>query len=138
MRTRLHHNDECDYDDTPGAHADFEWEQLYRAMGEASEEFSATDYERLCIALRALLHWFLKGQLNGSRSAEVVGRRVIALAWATDPALFDGMSLTKISKLIGTHASQMSKHTTDAFRVFGLWNPSMAHGSNRKQEAPPR
>jgi len=135
MRTRVHLNEGSDYEDTPGAHSDFDYDELARRLGE-QHEIEPSDYAKLATAIRALNEWLLQGDLSTPKATERIGRKLIALCWVVNPGMFNGISLTQLSRQLGTHVPIMSQFTAEVRRRFGICNSSQAHGWNFKSEAP--
>jgi hypothetical protein len=106
---------------------EFDWELLRRALGEARDEMSETDYELLAQVLRELLRWIVKG----SRLA-LIGRRAVALAWVVNPDILEGDSLTKIAKRVLCQSVRLHQLSGEVSRTFNARNRSQAHASNWK------
>lgn len=93
----------------------------------------------LGLALRRLLLWMVEdrrrtGYPGNHPHDAIVGRRVLALAWALDPSLVPGSpSLLQLAKRIGVHHSTLQNWTDDAMRVFGVTN--RAQSSRRRRQA---
>jgi hypothetical protein len=74
--------------------------------------------------LGACFRWVLDFDQNNQynrQHTEIIGRRLIALAWVTNPALFDGASLAAVCKRFKVRPS-LAKLTGEAFRRFGVVN----------------
>lgn len=132
MRTRVQHNDQTDYDHHEGASTDFDWETVYRNLGEGEDEIDPEAYVQLAKLLQRFLHWVLAVDLKNKNATLHIGRRFVALCWTLNPALFEGASLTQLAKQLGTHVPVLSAFTADASREFGVRNRSQAHGWNWK------
>lgn len=114
---------------------DFDWDDLAARLGETKEELPGRDYESLLVAFRRLFDWLLATDLQRPGCERFIGRRVIALAWAMNPGIFEGSpSLTKLAEQIGVHKATLSNYTSDASRTFGVRNRAQAHGWNWKME----
>src|SRR5262245_23619970 len=100
-------NDEAE----PGHEAsyDFDWDGLFRSMGEPVVELEQKDYAAMGVALRAILDWVLKVDMAKPSAATFIGRRVIALAWVLDPERFKGASVRKLAKSLGVTPPVISK-----------------------------
>jgi hypothetical protein len=55
MRTRVHFNEATDYEDTPGAHTDFDFAEVARNLGEEiKSDIGAERFAELAVGLRPL------------------------------------------------------------------------------------
>jgi len=112
----------------PPIHEEFDWKSLYSSLGELSEPDS-TERERMAVALNAVLTWVLNIDFDKShRPQQLIGRRVIALAWATNPALFGGISLSELSRRLGINQREtLSNLTSDFSATFGIRNAGQSN-----------
>lgn len=115
--------------------ADFDWDTVARELG---EEIDQQGKEKLAMALRRIFQWVLEINYNIEASPltpdTLVGRRVIALAWVTNPDLFSGgPSLRQLSRHFGIAAPVLAELTGEICRVFGIQNRAQAHAWNREK-----
>jgi hypothetical protein len=113
--------------------ADFDWDAISEHLG---EELSKNDGERLAFALRRIFQWLLKIDYNIELSPltpdTLIGRRLVALAWVTNPDLFpDGPSLRQLGRRIGVAAPILAELTGEVCREFGIHNRAQDHAWNR-------
>ena len=122
------------YDPLQEQSGTFDWDSVYAGLGEAG---SRDDAERLALALRRLLQWMLQVDYNLTASPlmpdTLIGRRVVALAWVTNPDLFpDSPSLRQLSRQLGITAPILAALTGEVCREFGIQNRAQDHAWNRK------
>ena len=115
--------------------SDFDWETVCQHLGEELVEY---DRERLALALRRIFQWVLKIDYNIGLSPltpdTLIGRRLVALAWVTNPDLFaDGPSLRQLGRRIGVAAPVLAEITGEVFREFGIQNRAQDHAWNRRK-----
>ena len=111
-------------------HADFDYATVAENLGETEPQpLPENDRADLALALSQMFDWLLAVDLKRASSVELVGRRVIALAWVMDCERFDGGSLTKLAGQLGITAAQLSELTADASRRFGISNSFQEHDS---------
>lgn len=117
---------------------DFNWEELYRNLGEGvetDEPLSRHDLAKLAGGLKVVLRWLTDIDLHRSGWETTLAHRVISLAWTLDPGYFEGSpSLTFLAEKIATHKATLSAHAADASRVFSIRNRGQAHGWNFKKD----
>lgn len=118
--------------------ADFNWEELYRRLGEADPD---TPCDHTITALRRVFHWLLniKYNIESNRVTPdmLVGRRLIALAWVINPDLFpNSPSLRQLSRHLGVTAPVLASLTGEVCREFGIQNRAQAHAWNRSKSTP--
>jgi hypothetical protein len=127
-----YHNPDADPCDAQ--HANFDWPLLYEKLGESSLDIDAErDYKALGQAVASLLRYFIGDELGKQRKAgtaeKAIGRKVIALAWVTNPALLaESPSLAQVARRISIHKSGLSRVTAAATRLFGVRNRAQSHG----------
>ena len=113
---------------------DFDWNTLYERLGEQAPQ---PDHQKLALALRRILQWAVRVDydlvLSPITPDVAVGRRMIALAWVTNPALFpDSPSLRQLSRRLGLSAPLLAALTGEVCREFGIQNRAQDHAWNRK------
>ncbi|HET7624390.1 MAG TPA: hypothetical protein VFM25_03925 [Verrucomicrobiae bacterium] len=117
-------------------HADFDWDELDKRLGESELESDETPEQKFTAAMRRIFQWVLNIDYN-IKSNELmpdtlIGRRFIALAWVINPALFpDSPSLHKLSRRLGFTAPILAALTGEVCREFGIQNRAQAHAWNR-------
>jgi hypothetical protein len=100
--------------------APFPFDQVCEALDGAGERVGERDNEALAAALRAVVVWLCEGRERGQVTAEEIGRRCAALGYLVTPEVFEGKSLNRLAKQLGASLSDMSRHSADARRRFGL------------------
>lgn len=103
----------------------FDWNALDRALGEA--ELGPIEYERLQFALRRILGWLIGNENTGAAGnagrKDLIAGRVVGLAWATSPELFDERpSLRNLAAQLKISKSSLSRAAAQATADFGLQN----------------
>jgi hypothetical protein len=119
--------------------ADFDWEAVYAALGD--EPICAQDesYDRLVHAFRRVFEFCLTIDLNKENSTELIGRRLLALAWVMNPAIIDGSpSLIELSNRLGLSPYPLAIITSEVSKQFGIRNRAQAHAWNRGLKMKPR
>lgn len=93
------------------------------------------DYAALAEALNTVLQWLLKVNLKAREAHALIGRRVIALAWTLNPALFDRTpSLTQLARRLRLHPKRLWVLSADISRAFDTRNRGQArYGWNWKK-----
>lgn len=98
--TEYHDGDADPNDPTDERSVPFDWEGLEHAMGEA--ELGPIEYERLALAMGRVLRWLVFTNPGERDRQRIIARRVLALAWTTDPGIFDDCpSLKQAAKRAG-------------------------------------
>lgn len=100
--------------------AEFDFEEVERALGEATSDLEPGDNARLGVALRRLAMFILRPRERGQLCANEIGRRFAALAWLVDPGLVGGKSLSKLAKELQSSLSAASRESVEARRTFNL------------------
>lgn len=135
MKKEFHEDFVSEHQDAlDGQTADFDWNELYRALNEGQAEISEHDYAAMGHAVRVLLQWVLKVSPSKPCSERMIARRLIGLAWTIDPGLIEGSpSVSQIARELECHKVVLSIHTASARRHFGINNRAQSHGWNFKQ-----
>jgi hypothetical protein len=84
-----------------------------------------------CDGLKVIASYQLGNECNklSTRAFEAIGRRVVAMWWAVNPAYFDGSpSLSSLAKRTGMDDTGLSRLTAELTRAFGVHNRAQAHG----------
>jgi hypothetical protein len=141
MKPEFHDNYKSAHvDPLEPTHADFDWATVYAHLdGEQPKEEAdppPVTHKEMAQILAACFRWALdfdhrRNNQYNCRPTELIGRRLIALAWVTNPASFDGASLASICKRLKVRGPSMAKLTAAASRHFGIVNRGQAHGWNR-------
>lgn len=125
----------------PNQIADFDWDSLLaRLDGTSPDELTQDDGLRVAAALRAILQWSIDGwgRMRGGDKftpLEVIGRRLLILAWSVDPEIIasGGASIRQIADQLGCSAAILSDCDVRRVReTFGLRNVYAAHDWRRK------
>lgn len=111
---------------------DFDMAEVERRLGEAGD--NEPDYDELAKVVQRLLKWVTAVELGKPNAEATVGRRFLAMAWVTNPALFEGSpSAAKLAECLGIkRKADFWELTGEASRVLGITNRSQKHGWNRK------
>jgi hypothetical protein len=117
-------------DPTAEPYQDFEWDELYRTLGEATDGDLHAEVD-LSLAIRHILRWVLTANLKSKNAPQIITRRIIALGWVTNPWLFDGKSISELAAELGMSKQLMSRCSAAASRKFGIENRGQAHAWNR-------
>lgn len=121
----------------PDLHADFPHAEAQSRLDGISAELPAGEFEALGFALGEIFRWCCAVKLDDLKAQERIGRRLIAIAWATNPALLeDQPSLTALARKFGISPGELSKHTSEASRKFGVENRFRAHSRHRLKGSP--
>jgi len=113
-------------DPTVPTATDFDWDEVFREMGELSSEDKAS----VAIVIRKIFLWVTAVKLNRRNTQKMVGRRFIALAWVLDPSLFeDSPSLESLGKKIG--CKKMWMLSGQVTKDIGIHNHGQDHAWNR-------
>jgi hypothetical protein len=113
-------------------HADFDWAGLAEILGEeplSPEELKSAlaevDREKLCRAVREIFQFCL-----AKKKVNEIGKRFLALAWVTNPALFDGASAAAVARQHGLLPVRIQECTGAVSRQFGLRSHAQSHAAN--------
>lgn len=117
-------------DPTTEPYSDFDWDELYQRLGEATDGKFETEVN-LSLTVRYILRWVFSTNLKSNRALHLILRRLIALGWVTNPWFFDGKSISAIAAELGLPKQLMSRCAAAASRKFGIENRSQAHAWNR-------
>jgi hypothetical protein len=109
---------------------DFDWPELSRLLGEANE-LDENDRETLVRLINEIVTWAITA--NSTPRLDLVGIRVVALAWIVNPALFDGASATTLAKKAGINVDRIHQATGAASRRFGIRSHAQSHAGNFKK-----
>ncbi|MDB6027538.1 MAG: hypothetical protein JWM68_3761 [Verrucomicrobiales bacterium] len=121
---------------------EFNFGEIYKNVdAEVTPENLEIEYKRLCQAIRSMLDWIIPKDMTGEKAVRLAGRRVIALAWVTDPEQFSSGnskeekgSGTKVGNTYGMHKAVFSEFTSDCSKHFRIRNKFQSHGWNFKPE----
>lgn len=123
-----------DWSASDEGHYDFDWEMLFRNLGEGEPDgqvakLSLDDRKAVCRVLRGVLKWIADGLAPASNAPlRVVGHRTAALIWCIDPQLFgQSKSLTRLASEAGVHKMTLSDHAARAREFFGTQNDFTDH-----------
>ena len=94
---------------------------MERNLGMARADLSQRDYAAMVEALRNILEWVLGKERRPSCVIKSIGRRTIALAWTVAPTLFEGTTLTHISRQLGISHQAMSSKTASLRVRYGIY-----------------
>ena len=133
MKPQFHEdytNDQLDplYEST----VDFDLAEVERRLGESND--SEPDYDALAKAVHCLLKWVSAVEFGKPNAEAMIGRRFLALAWVTNPALFEGSpSAAKLAECLGIkRKADFWELTGEVSRLLGISNRNQKHGWNRK------
>lgn len=116
----------------PATFCDFDWQALYAEFGEAED--SDDSRQKLGQALRAILCFLLDVDLKRKSSKDLVYRRVISFAWAVDPSLLEGKSITELARIMRLpNKMSLARITSQTSKCFGITNRAQAHGNHAKR-----
>jgi hypothetical protein len=84
-------------------------------------------------AFRLFLQYLTEGDYRSAKFTPQIARRLIGAAWAIDPNLFDGLSLTELSQCNGIdcHKSSLSEYAVHFRDTFGIHNRGMPSNESR-------
>jgi AraC-like DNA-binding protein len=112
-------------------HQGFDWEQLYERLSE--DVADADSYQRLAEAVTRLLQMLLPLAHRQIRP-EVIGLRLIALAWVLNPGYFAGApSLRQLARRCGVKPSALARYTGQSSRFIRWRNRGQRHAWNWSQ-----
>lgn len=117
-------------------HADFDFDAVARNLGEPVEADNLPDEQcqitpELVRAFKHIFEFCLNIDINKSIATQLVGRRLMALAWVINPGLFeDSPSIRELNKRLGFQGSTMRMLTGEASRAFGIRNRAQGHAWN--------
>jgi hypothetical protein len=117
-------------DPTAEPYCEFDWDELYTCLGEATQEDEETR-QQLAAAVRQIFQWVISNNINSKKAAEYVGRRAIAFAWVMNPELFEGKSITAVANALGVSKQVLSRDSSTVSKKFGIENRGQAHAWNR-------
>ena len=117
--------------------SDFEWNQLYERLGEATTE--PADMEAASLAMLRIIEWIV-----GKKAARMtfslgyeqrMANKILALLWVLNPGYFESTpSLAMLSKKMGLKQRvTLSGYAAEVTRKFGVRNRGQSHGWNFKQ-----
>jgi hypothetical protein len=119
-------------DPLSATHAGFDWESVYKTLDEEPDWQDDDLYEKLAQALRRVFEFCLDVDLTRKQATEQIGRRLLALAWVTNPALIPGSpSLIELSNRIGLSPYPLAIITSEVSKEFGIQNRAQAHAWNQ-------
>lgn len=113
-------------DPLDGKHADFDWEYVFTSL-DGEPPPSPDDVERFAAALKRIIEWLVKGQINKSCD-RLFGRRAMALAWLLDPGLFEGRSLASLAETLDISRACLSEFSSDFQEKFNFKARATAKG----------
>jgi hypothetical protein len=117
-------------------HADFDFDAVARSLGEIipsdNDPEEASDITpELVRAFKRIFEFCLNIDINKKVATELVGRRLMALAWVINPSLFeDSPSIRELNRRLGFQGSTMRMLTGEASRAFGIRNRAQGHAWN--------
>jgi hypothetical protein len=119
----------------PEAMHQFPYDEVAAALGEDVDMTRDEVREQVATALAGMLRFCLNTDLTNKKAEQIIGRRLVALAWVVNPGLFDGSpSLIKLSKRMGMQSIyKLAVLTGEASRHFKIQNRAQAHAWNRGQ-----
>lgn len=111
---------------------DFDLAEVERRLGETSD--TGPDYDALGKIVQRLFKWVTAVEMGKPNAEALVGRRFLAMAWVTNPNLFEGSpSASKLAECLGiTRKADFWELTGEVSRILGITNRSQKHGWNRK------
>ncbi|HZV36749.1 MAG TPA: hypothetical protein VFB72_19385 [Verrucomicrobiae bacterium] len=124
-------------------HADFDWDELSRRLGEATDnDLEDVDFVRIRKAILTLLEWMIEpvvSKRKRKRPAFVISRRAVALAWVMCPELFSTQnktsSLSDVARALKLHKAVLSEETSAFSKQFKFRNQfQIGHGWNFKKK----
>ena len=133
MKPQFHEDYSTDKIDPLYDHTvDFDLAEVERRLGEAPDE--GLDYHELGKVIQRLFQWVSAVELGKPNVEAMVGRRFLAMAWVTNPGLFQGSpSASKLAQSLGIkRRADFWELTGEVSRVLGITNRSQKHGWNRK------
>lgn len=100
---------------------------------ELQEWIEARAREMTQDAFRVFLQWLTEGDFRCAKFTPQIARRLIGAAWAIDPNLFDGLSLSELSQCNGIdcHKSSLSEYAVNFRDKFGVHNRGMPSNASR-------
>jgi hypothetical protein len=112
---------------------DFDWPRLEELLGEI-EQLQDSGRALLADVLRRIFEWAIRAPRQSIR-LDMVGRRMVALAWVINPGFFGGISLTELSRRTGLKYNKLlATETGNASRKFNLRSHAQSHAANFKQQ----
>jgi len=79
---------------------DFDWDSVFAAFGEKPDT-AAVHHDQIAEQVGEVLRWLTRGCASGHVDLEIIGRRVVTLAWTISPEMFSNASLPKLAKMLG-------------------------------------
>lgn len=116
-------------DPTFDTQADFDWRGLEELLGEA-EQLQESDRALLADVLHKIIAWCVECQ-PGKLRLDLLGRKIVALAWLVSPEFFEGASLSKLARRAGLKNNKyLAQYSGQASRTFNLRNHAQSHAHN--------
>jgi hypothetical protein len=94
----------------------------YTSLDKECTEHIESDYEKLAFALREIMVWLCRGNIDAGDYRETVVRKAIAMCWVVRPEIFNGTSLNKLCKANGINMNKqsISKQAQNFSKKFGV------------------
>lgn len=119
----------------PEAAADFPWDEIHHRVD--GEPVRDVEPDQAATALREIMAWAVSVDLKSRHAQVSIARRVIAIAWVTNPELFEGApSLTQLAKRLRIPVSRLAEQSAEVTKRFGISNRYQTHSLNRKERQP--
>jgi hypothetical protein len=102
--------------------ASFDWDAVFRALGEGAEVSGDEQREDLARALGDVLAWLVDGAKyhRGPAAQRHIARRVIALLWVIRPDALESKSLAAFARRMGVSRKKLSRHSVAVARQWGV------------------
>jgi hypothetical protein len=111
----------------------FDFDSVERAFGEESK-LDHDQRAQLALALAFIFKWALNVNLMKRDALKMIGKRTLAMAWVTDPSLFNHDSLRSIAKQLGCTAANLAPLTAEFARLTGIVNEFKDHDWRKENE----
>jgi hypothetical protein len=113
---------------------DFDWNDLYRRLGETEDREDDELNQKLAQVLRHVFEWATDADWKSPVIEQTISRRFVALVWVTNPEIFAGSpSLRELTARLGVGAGTLANYTGEVSRKYGIQNRAQAHAWNRKK-----
>jgi hypothetical protein len=109
----------------------FDWDDLFRRLGEGDCPLDERDYVAMGQALRRIFGWILEWPANSNRGLTItrIGRRTLALIWTVSPDLLN-CSLRRLAARAGCLRQSLQIHSADVRATFRVQNRYQSHAWN--------
>ena len=119
-------------------HQDFDFQAIYTAIDgedpEADEDKAEQIRAGVAAAFKRVGQFCADINLDHPNADRLLGRRLLAVLWVTNPDFFAGKSLARLAVQLGVAPKSIQRHSAEVSRKFGIVNRGMAHGWSRGQK----